>query len=260
MCDGIKKLLIKFLKSLGLYSKAKTIKDKITNSTSNDTQWQRQMTEFYSQFVSKGDLCFDAGANIGKFTDVFLKLGTRVVCIEPQEKCLQQLYKRFGNNPNVIIVDKAIGESEGSADLMICEETHTISTFSDKWVKEGRFSKDYKWTKTQKVPITTLDALIQLYGLPKFCKVDVEGFEESALKGLTKPIPFISFEFTREFFDTTKNCINHLLSMGYKNFNCTLGDDAQLLFPEWVQSEEIYKKISTLKDKLFWGNIYAKLT
>jgi len=33
------------------------------------------------------------------------------------------------------------------------------------------------------------------YGLPHFCKIDVEGFEEQALAGLSRPLPVLSFEF-----------------------------------------------------------------
>jgi FkbM family methyltransferase len=217
-----------------------------------------QILEFYSKFINKNDLCFDVGANIGQFTEVFLKLGAKVVCIEPQEKCLHRLYRSFGKNSNVVIVGKAVGELESSANLMVCEEANTISTLSDKWVREGRFSKDYKWTKTQNVSVTTLDALIQLYGLPKFCKIDVEGFEEPVLKGLTKTIPFISFEFTQEFYDTAKNCVDRLLFLGYQEFNCSFGHVPQFLFPEWMESEELFEKMDLMEDKLMWGNIYAK--
>ena len=78
---------------------------------------------------------------------------------------------------------------KGYLKLQICENAPTISTMSDKWIKDGRFSNDYKWTKTQLVAVTTLDDLIKEYGSPKFCKIDVEGFEYPVLKGLTKPIP-----------------------------------------------------------------------
>jgi FkbM family methyltransferase len=233
------------------------MKDQMTGCASRESHWQRRMLEFYSQFIQEGDLCFDIGANVGRFTRGFLKLGARVICIEPQEDCLRQLHKLFGNNRSVIIVGKAVGEYEGYGELMISEE-HTISTMSDKWTKEGRFSKEHRWTKTQKVSVSTLEALIQLYGLPKFVKIDVEGFEQSVIRGLTKPISFISFEFTREFFDDAKKCMSHLLSIGHVKFNCSLYESVKFLFPEWVTPEELYKKVDSSEDKLLWGDIFAK--
>jgi len=252
----IKRPLINILKLLKLYSAAKMVK--LWTARRKDLRHERQMLEFYSPFIKRGDLCFDVGANEGKFTKIFLELGAKVVCVEPQEACLQRLYKSFGSNKNVIIVGKAVGECEGYGELMICEDAPTISTMSSKWKDEGRFSKDYEWTKTKKVPITTLDALIQVHGPPKFCKIDVEGFEESVLKGLTKPIPFISFEFTREFFDDAKKCIDHLLSLGRVEFNCSLGESMKFLSQRWVTPGELYEKIGQLKDKLLLGDIYAK--
>jgi len=255
-----RRLLITLLKLLKLYSAAKTVKLLMIHSVPRYLPHKREMLEFYSQFIKKGDLCFDVGANVGRFTKIFLELGARVVCVEPQEACLQQLYRLFGDNKKVIIVGKALGELEGEGELMMSEEAPTISTMSSKWKNEGRFSKDHKWTKTQKVPITTLDALILSYGLPKFCKIDVEGFEEPVLKGLTKPMPVISFEFTREFFDDAKKCINHLLSIGQVKFNCSLGESMKFLFQKWVTPDELYEKIDQLEDERLWGDIYAKFS
>lgn len=253
----IRRLLVYIIKLLKLYRVAKKVKLRIARF--KVLRHERQMATFYSRLIRKGDICFDVGANIGKFTKVFLKLGAKVICIEPQETCLQQLQKSFGDNKNIIIVGKAVGESEGYGELMIYEDATTISTMSTKWKNKGRFSKDYKWTKTKnKVPITTLDALILSYGLPKFCKIDVEGFEESVLKGLTKPIPFISFEFTREFFDDAKKCINRLQSIGRVEFNCTLDESWKFLFSKWVAPDELYEKIAELDNKLLWGDIYAR--
>ena len=220
---------------------------------------ERKTLEFYSQLIKKGDLCFDVGANIGSRTRIFLKLGAKTVCIEPQKVCLKVLYKLLKNNKDVIIVGKATGDHEGYAEILICEDEPTISTMSNKWKTDGRFSKVYKWTKTQQVPITTLDSLIQLYGLPTFCKIDVEGFEESVLKGLTKPIRFISFEFTREFFDDAKKCINHLLSISQVEFNCSLGESMEFIFSTWVTPDRLYKKLASLEDRYLWGDIYVKL-
>lgn len=218
----------------------------------------RKTLQFYSQFKKKGDLCFDVGANIGNRTKTFLALGAKVVCIEPQETCLKELYKLFGNNNNVIILSEAIGEREGYGELAICEEEHTISTMSSKWKTEGRFAQNYKWTKTQHVHITTLDALIKLYGVPSFCKIDVEGLEEPVLRGLTKPIRFISFEFTKEFTEDLKNCMNHLLSIGRVEFNCSIGESMEFLFSAWVAPDSLYKKIDLSEDKLLWGEVHAK--
>ena len=227
--------------------------DKSKNGSNNN-----EMLNFYSNFIKNGDLCFDVGANVGNRTDCFLKLGAKVICIEPQDSCFKKLTRSFGKNSNVILINKGISDKVGYINLHICEDCNVISTMSDRWIKDGRFSDGNKWTKNQLVPVTTLDDLIKEYGLPKFCKIDVEGFEYQVLKGLTKPISYLSFEFTREFFDDARKCITHLLSIGRVEFNCSFGESYQLVFPSWATSEELYLKIDSIKDELLWGDIYAK--
>jgi len=253
-----KALISKVLKAVNLYNSVRRAKIAIAKYSPKNIRYQKKILRFYSQLVQPGDLCFDIGANVGDITHVLLKLGATVVAVEPQEVCLRSLYKRYRKNKRVTIVGKAVGEKEGYGELAVCESANTISTLSDKWRNAGRFSRDYKWTKTQTVPITTLDSLISLYGQPTFCKIDVEGFEPFVLKGLSKPIHFISFEFTREFFDDAKECINYLLSIGEIKVNCSLGASWEFLFPWWVEPDELYNKLESTKDELLQGDIYIK--
>jgi len=220
-------------------------------------QQRQKIISFYSQFINIGDLCFDIGANIGNRTSAFIDLGAKVICVEPQPTCVEELRKRFVDNSYVTILETAVGEKEGCKELAICTNEPSISTMSINWRQKGRFSKAYTWDKIILVKITTLDNLIACYGLPMFCKIDVEGFETSVIKGLSSPIPFISFEFTREFFTDAKICMNHLLSIGSAIFNVSLGESMSLLLNNWVDAETLYKEIETINDPRLWGDIYV---
>lgn len=216
------------------------------------------MVEFYAQFIKEGDLCFDVGAHTGERTQVFRQLGAKVICVEPQRACLEWLYQRFGHDQNVIIVGKALGEQEGHAELAVCEDAPEISTMSKKWREQGRFSREHEWTKSEQVSVTTLDALIHMYGVPTFCKIDVEGYEALVLRGLTQPIPVISFEFTREFLPDAWLCMNRLLSIGPVVFNVCINNSTQFLSPTWTTAETLYETLLSIENPLLWGDIYAK--
>jgi FkbM family methyltransferase len=213
-------------------------------------------TNFIRYFVEAGDTVFDVGANIGQKADLYLAAGAKVICFEPQPDCLTILTQKYQQNPNAFIVNKGLGEQPGTMQLSVCSDANYISTFSQKW-KTGRFA-NYDWNQTVTVEITTLDEMIKLWGCPKFCKIDVEGFEYQVLKGLSVPIPYISFEFAIEFIEDTKNCINHLKSLGYKVFNIAKGEDSNFLFPEWVADSDLLNYLESANDALLWGDIYAK--
>jgi len=79
--------LLKLLRMLGLYSLAKRFKDCIVRRGARTAQHRRELVQFYAQFIHPGDLCFDIGAHTGERARIFLELGARVVCVEPQRSC-----------------------------------------------------------------------------------------------------------------------------------------------------------------------------
>jgi len=225
------------------------------------TAHDQEMLEFYSKFVSRGALCFDIGANIGNRAKIFLKLQANVIAVEPQEECVKMLRTEYEGNPNITIVQKAVGEAEGEAELIISDAS-TISSLSPEWIesvrRSGRFS-EYHWDKKQIVQITTLDKLIDQYGTPSFIKIDVEGFEYQVVKGLSKPIKMLSLEFTPEFIESTFKCIDHLQGLGAISLNYSINESMYLALEKWVTPEKIVKILSSFRnDNNLFGDVYVQ--
>lgn len=260
----MKELFKDVLKRMKLLSGARAMLYWLTQFDPKATHPRRTTVRFYSQFIKKGDLCFDLGANVGARTGIFLELGARVVSVEPHPACLKELHRSFGRNRSVSIVPKGVADKEGFLELSICEEAPVFSTMSDRFKNESAFFKQqgYKWTKLEKVPVTTLDMLITQYGVPAFCKIDIEDFEKEALRGLTKPVPALSFEFRTEFIDNPKTCIERLLEIGNYRFNLAIGERRELFLPEWADSRTINRHLDALKaeNPEIWGDIYARLS
>jgi FkbM family methyltransferase len=213
---------------------------------------------FYSQFISKDDLCFDIGANIGNRTKVFLYLGAKVVAVEPQRECSRILNIRFGSKIN--LEQSALGESNGDGVIFI-SDTSEVSSLSKDWISEVSKSRfhDKQWKETELVTISTLDTLISKYGVPKFCKIDVEGFEEEVLKGLSQPIPIISFEYTvPERLMEVRNCINQLVRLGEFECNYTLGENMKFELDNWISKEALLDQIHNLSGATEFGDIYVR--
>jgi len=213
-------------------------------------------SSFFKQIIKPGDLCFDIGANVGEVSKVLLDIGAKVIAVEPQNQCIIKIKENIGENPNLTILDSGVSSKDGELDFFICPDAPTISTFSKKW-KVGRF-ENFHWTETKKVKVTTLDNLIGMFGLPKYCKIDVEGSEIDVLKGLSHAIPMISFEFCIEFIDDAINCIKILEKIGYTQFNFSLYEKYFFESDVWLASQNIVLQINRIYNPLLWGDIYAK--
>ncbi|MEA2450801.1 MAG: hypothetical protein QOG63_2733 [Thermoleophilaceae bacterium] len=215
---------------------------------------------FYSQFVEPGDLVFDIGANLGNRTETFLALGARVVAVEPQAEIAQHLRARWDGNPDLTVIDCALSDRAGEAEMRV-SNAHTLSTLETGWIdaitSSGRFA-EYSWDQTRTVRTRTLASLIDEFGAPAFCKIDVEGFEATVLAGLDRPLKACSLEFASERIPALGRCLDRLASLGPVECNYSEGEALTMAQDDWVGSAELTAVAAKLPDELAWGDVYIR--
>jgi FkbM family methyltransferase len=218
------------------------------------------MAEFYSQFLDTHDLVFDVGANIGNRAKIFLYLGCQVVCVEPQPRCVQVLRSTFGGR--ISLEPCALSDRAGK-EVMRVSRASTISSMSDDWIdrisRSGRFAAEM-WSQRIEVRTKTLDQLIGVYGRPRFIKIDVEGYEPVVVKGLSRCIDAISFEFVPEVYTSAFACVDRITGLGPYEFNYSQGESMKFDLDQWVDAASIkeYLFSSFGDDRRSFGDVYAR--
>jgi FkbM family methyltransferase len=220
---------------------------------------QSRMRRCYGEFIRPGDLCFEIGAHVGNRLQAWRTLGARVVAVEPQPLLMQTLRHRYGNDPEITLVEEAIGAAPGQATLFISTRTPTVSTLSQDWIssvqKDASFQK-VQWDRQVTVPVTTLDALIESWGEPQFCKIDVEGFELEVLQGLSRPLAALSFEYIPASIDIAVACIRRLEELGDYEYNLAPGETHRLQSDRWRKPAEMMRELEAQRKGS--GDVYAR--
>lgn len=244
------------LKVLGLYGAARHVME-----IYRQRQQAAKTRAFYRQFIKPNDLVFDVGANVGSRTAVFLALGARVLAIEPQAACMEQLKARFGKHPRAAFYQGGVAAQSGELELHL-SNVNATSSFSPEWIERLKNRpgwEGHRWYATQKVPVTTLDALIAEHGLPAFIKIDVEGYELPVLQGLSQAVTALSFEYSPELLSAATACMERLQALGDYEFNAVYKETFTFMLPSWTTSTAVEHLLANHPIKHRSGDIYARL-
>ena len=217
------------------------------------------MREFYSSLLPKGALVFDVGANLGTMTRVFSSLRARVIAVEPNPDCVRHI-ELTTSRDSVEVLPAAVGDKNGLGILKVSDRKDKMSSLSDEWREAvSKENRDYAgmWTREITVPIVTLDALIERYGLPFYIKIDVEGYEEQVLEGLSGRPSLLSFEFNRLFLDPVLRVLESTL-FDDASFNYTLVDPIKFELQTWLDRDGLKKRLLNLRGTSGLGDIFVR--
>lgn len=265
----------KLLKRTGLYHRLRTSVLNDVYRGMADKSWilaRKKQIDFYRHLLPElrpGDLIFDVGANEGLKTDLFLRMGARVVAVEPDETNQRILHERFvklrvSRNP-IVIVGKAASDKSSSESMWVDGPGSAVNTLSQKWadtLKENKERHTYEhcgldFVQRKTVETTTLEDLIAAHGYPLFIKIDVEGYEVNVIRGLRRAVPYLSFEVNLpEFRPEGLQCVALLGELAADGqFNYAVDCERGLAMEQWVSSSEFAKILGNYSEstiEVFW--------
>ena len=159
--------------------------------------WEPHLTSLFYQKIKPGMIAVDIGANIGYFSALFASKDAYVHAFEPNPAMSQIIYKNiFINNVRSILIKDELGRSKSVVNQ--CAVGASIGTTKmdfNPYITGGASLKktafrepvfcELDQTKSVEIDIVTLDEYAKINSLQSvdIIKIDVEGFEEEALKG-----------------------------------------------------------------------------
>lgn len=136
--------------------------------------------------VRRGDWVVDGGACEGFFTLYCLSRGASVACVEPNPPlagALRETLAPYSREGRAVVVGAALGDAAGEVEFLPDYVHAGGSSFA-------AFSGGSAGRSVVRVPVVTLDGLVEALGVPRvdFVKLDVEGAERLVLLGAANTV------------------------------------------------------------------------
>jgi FkbM family methyltransferase len=144
-----------------------------------------QSIAYLKALVKPGQVIFDVGANLGIYSIPLARIGgpqSRVYCVEANPVCVYflQMNLRINNITTAEVLPFALHEDEGTVDFTVNYRNLMLGLAGDL---------PYAHKPGHKIGVAamSLDAAIDRYQLPRpdFIKIDIEGAEAHAVRGMS---------------------------------------------------------------------------
>lgn len=139
----------------------------------------------------------EVGSNHGTDTEQFINDNSIVYCFEPSIELFYELWTRYRDNDNVIIIPFAIDIETGFKKFNISGTSNwgcsSLSNFNPNIHNEWPNRPDFMFTHSYMVPTITLDDFITLYNIPyiDYLWVDAQGHDFNVIKSLKDKISIV---------------------------------------------------------------------
>jgi FkbM family methyltransferase len=181
--------------------------------------------DLVSGMKMENNLIFDVGMHKGEDTSYYLYRGFKVVAIDANPSLIEiarNHFSSYGKTNQLILLNFAVSDKDNEEwDFNISKATEWSSFKKQISNREGLFQE------TVKVKTKRLSSLMMKFGVPCYCKIDVEGYDKACLDTLSDidEVPkFISVETEclGEFEVITDEqalaTLNRLYGLGYSKF------------------------------------------
>jgi FkbM family methyltransferase len=155
--------------------------------------------------LKKGDVVLDLGAHVGMFVSKAIReIGDTglVIAVEPSDVGQRYLRHNCGLLPNVVLVQKAISDHDGTGKLYLSAESSCNSIM-------------HKHKNSVDVGLVTVDSLVKQLELKQLdlIKIDIEGAELEALQGATKTLEQFDVKLAIAAYHQMQNGENEMPSV-----------------------------------------------
>jgi len=225
----------------------------------NNGEWEQFLYEFYSQILTKEDICVDAGANLGFHAIQFGRLSKKVYAFEPQPMIYNQLCANIlFNDLNDTIVPYRIGlgDEDTTAQMWSInnEQVGDVFNWGGRGIEheESNFKSD-DFREEDQIQVKPLDS----FNIEKcnLFKIDIQGYEWYAFQGSknlvleNKPVILLENNPSRSNLD--RKVLNYLSKLGYIGFRIYINacEDMILIHPDSNKYEISLKIVNQLQSK-----------
>jgi len=227
--------------------------------------WEPHLTSLFNEKTQPGMTALDIGANMGYYSALFASKGAYVHAFEPNPVLQEVLRKNIYMNSKVLQTSKCTVNQ-----CVVGNRQDTIDMKFPSWITGDASIKadisSYKkfldlHHQSAKVSQIKLDEYVKLNNLEKIdiIKIDVEGYEEEALRGATELLTqaqdlMLCMEYTRNRY--SDNFPSWLFNLFPRAYLPRYRRSINVQFLEAYEKEEIFSSVQI--DPYFLDIVFMK--